>query len=87
MKMQVKAIVLALGAAGLVTAMQPALADKILPPTLVEAAAQPVAPGVYTVKYPVEVKLTGGTAQMRARKIRAAGFLPRTACASSLAAP
>jgi hypothetical protein len=63
MKMQVKAIVLALGAAGLVTAMQPALADKILPPTLVEAAAQPVAPGVYTVKYPVEVKLTGGTAQ------------------------
>jgi len=62
MKIQVKAIVLALGTAGLITSMSPALADKIDPPTLVPSAAQSVAPGVYTTTYPVEVKLTGGTA-------------------------
>ena len=62
MKIQVKAIVLALGTAGLITSMSPALADKIDPPTLVPSAAQSVAPGVYTTTYPVEVKLTGGSA-------------------------
>ena len=61
MKMNVKILIAALGAAGLVTSVQPALADTITGPIVVPAQPQSVAPGVYTVTYPVTVTLTGGT--------------------------
>ena len=60
MKMNVKILVAALGAAGLVSSIQPALADSFGGPTVVPPQAQSVAPGTYTVTYPVSVTPTGG---------------------------
>ena len=62
MKTNVKMIVAALCAAGVVAPLQQAFADTFGPPTLVPPTAQtPAAPATYTVTYPVTVTLTGGT--------------------------
>jgi hypothetical protein len=74
MKMKVKLIVTALGAAGLVSSVQPALADQITGPVVVPALPQSVAPGNYTVAYPVVVTPTGGSPQTLTFTYNATGF-------------
>jgi hypothetical protein len=74
MKMKVKLIVTALGAAGLVSSVQPALADTITGPVVVPALPQSVAPGTYTVAYPVVVTPTGGTPQALTFTYNSTGF-------------
>jgi hypothetical protein len=64
MKMNVKMIVAALCAVGVVAPLQHAFADTITPPTVVPPTAQtPTAPATYTVTYPVTVTLTGQAPQ------------------------
>src|SRR5450759_5296275 len=64
MKTNVKLIVAALCAVGLIAPLQQALADTITPPAIVPPTAQtPTAPATYTVTYPVTVTLTGQAAQ------------------------
>ena len=54
MKTNVKIIVAALCAVGVVAPLQQALADTFGPPTLVPPTAQtPATPATYTVTYPV----------------------------------
>ena len=58
MKMNVKMIVAALCAVGVVAPLQQAFADTFGPPVLVPPTAQtPATPDVYTVTYPVTREL------------------------------
>ena len=59
MKMNIKVIVAALSAAGVIAPLS-AMADTITPAAPVPPVAQSVAPANYTVSYPVTVALVGG---------------------------
>ena len=66
MKMNVRIIVAALSAVGLIAPVQQALADTITPPAVTPPAANPnppTIPATNTVTYPVTVTLPGGSAQ------------------------
>ena len=73
MKMKVKILVAALGAAGLIAPLSQALADTITGPIVIPPLAQSANPESYAVTYPVTVTLSGGSPQALSFKYNADG--------------
>ena len=72
MKMNVRIIVAALSAVGLIAPVQQALADTITPPAITPPAANPnppTIPSTNTVTYPVTVTLHRGELECRIERV------------------